>query len=389
MVENEEHRARAWRRAMVLCAFMFLAGSGLTAAADATGPDVTGPVGGLVSDLTSLVFVDGDHVVFDAKGTGAGGSGVVERDGFATYGDARVLESYRILLVASDGIDHFRPFVETAAAAAVAAGAPTLTVADGVVPFGTEPRRGEIHVTVSGAAPCPGSWLGCGGPIIDDDRVEAGRMWLHPRLAGRAPEDIDNTVRHELGHTLGLGHYANEHGGRVQTMHPTRFDARSYESGDRSGFAFVMGRPVLVATPAPTPASPPPPAPESSGQAPAEEAPAPPPAPRSVDPLGALESVGSTPLGLVVRGWASDPDGTTPVRVLVTVDGAPFEVVAHRARPDGGPVDGFDLSVSEPPGSYEVCVTLRNQALGADTALGCQQVGVSDRSIGSVGLQTL
>lgn len=342
-----------------------------------------------IDETLSVLYRDGDHVVFgastpadhgdvgdepvDAKGSGTG-NGPVVHDGFTTYGDAMALRGYEIVLVSSSGIEQMRPYLADAASVAMAGGAPPLRVAPGTIPPGSRPGKGEIHVTVSSSSPCTGAWLGCAGPIIDDGVVTAGQIWINPRLITRNASKIGNTTRHELGHTLGLGHYDAPFEGRTQTMHSSSFDASTYEAGDRAGFRFVTGND------GPDPGPPPAPA--------AAHARTPPPQPRSGDPAGAVEQAEAGPFGVVIRGWAIDPDSTVPVSVLVTIDGAPVEALADRERSDGS-TNGFEVEYPAATGAHEVCVLLRNTGSGIDTPLGCRILAVSEQSIGRVGLQTV
>ncbi len=346
--------------------------SGLGTDSSGLGTDGAAPAEPSIDELpaTEVVFHDGDHVVYEAKGqTATDAGGVAVHEGFTTYGDATALSSYQVRLIASDGIETYRPLVQEAVAAATAAGGPSLTVLPGTQPWGSVPGRGQIDVVVSSMSPCGGSWLGCGGPTIDHGVVVAGRIWFSPRLAAHPVDEIENTVRHELGHAVGLAHYRWSYQGRLQTMHPTSFEASGYEAGDAAGLRFLTGTttvPVAAAAPPATVAA----------------------VPATVDPVGAIDSAVANPFGIVVRGWAVDADATGPVPVLVTVDSNPTEVSADRADAQRGP-HGFAVVWLVAPGVHEVCVTARNSGQGHDVALGCRTVDVSSQSIGLVGLQTV
>lgn len=343
---------------------------GAAAATGLAGAEATEPV---VDDALTVVFQDGDHVVFgtaadehapaDAK-AGETGFGAVRHDGFSTYGDSRLSGAYEVRLVASDGVERLRPYVAEAVAAASAAGGISLALRPGTIDR-AGPARGQIDVMVSEMSPCGGMWLGCGGPNIDQGTITSGQIWINPRAFDRPPSELSNTVRHELGHTLGLGHYEYLHEDRVQTMHPTRFDAATYESGDRDGLRFVAGKPPI------DPAAEPPPAP--------------------TDPVGAIEAALAGPFGITVRGWAVDPETASPVTVVVTVDGVPTVVVADEERIS---VDGrrrpagYETARPAGAGIHEVCATVRNVGRGSDTPLGCIAVVVSASSVGQLGLQT-
>ncbi|MCU1603460.1 MAG: hypothetical protein JWO22_4169 [Frankiales bacterium] len=110
-------------------------------------------------------------------------------------------------------------------------------------------------------------------------------------------------------------------------------------------------------------------------------------------PTGALESTGQTVDGLVVSGWALDPDTAASSAVRVSVDGgAPVESRASASRediaaryPGLGALHGYRVVVpglSE--GSHQVCVTLLNVSgsPGSPTALPCVAAVVRHSPIG-------
>lgn len=369
-------RRRRW--ATLAFALVCASATGLVGAQAApTSGDTAGTA---LGGTATLVFVDGDHVVFsvtddedtvshtDAKGAGAGAGGTVRHEGYATYGDATLLEHYEVRLVESDGIETIRPYVTEAVAQATAAGGQSLAVRPGTVDR-SAPERGQIDIVVSSSSPCSGLWLGCGGPTVEEGKVQAGQIWINPRVFDRPTDQIANTVRHELGHTLGLAHYEYLHEDRVQTMHPSRFDAATYESGDAAGLRAVSGTPPATA-----------------------QASAPPAQVQATDPVGSIDPAAG-PLGLVVRGWALDPDTTEPITVTVTVDGAPVDVLADLDGPaDAGTPrsgHGYETVRLARSGTYEVCVVARNVGAGHDTPLGCEQVTVTASGVARIGLQTV
>jgi hypothetical protein len=105
---------------------------------------------------------------------------------------------------------------------------------------------------------------------------------------------------------------------------------------------------------------------------------------RAGSPFGNLELVRLVPAGIEVRGWAIDPDTTSPVYLWVTVDGVGRHVHADRPRPDvqrvhpGYGLDhGAAATVAAGPGPHVVCVTVSNVGPGAHTPLGCRSLGFS------------
>ena len=84
-----------------------------------------------------------------------------------------------------------------------------------------------------------------------------------------------------------------------------------------------------------------------------------------------------------MRGWAIDPDTTSPIFLWVTVDGVGRHVQAAASRPDVGAAHpaygdnhGFSVSIAASPGSHRVCVTAANVSIGKHTSLGCRSATV-------------
>jgi hypothetical protein len=363
---RKQRRARA--SLLIITAVLLLATAGLAGAEVVDGGRASEQLGAPIG-TPALVHVDGDHVVFevggdpvDGKASATGSGGGTYHDGFATYGDAKLLRHYEIRMVWSAGIEQLRPFVAETVAEVTAASGQSLEIRPGQVER-MGPGRGQIDIVVSDSSPCTGMWLGCGGPTLDDGVVVSGQIWISPRAFERSTAELDNTVRHEFGHTMGLAHYEYVHEDRVQTMHPTRFDAARYEAGDIDGLRFTAGKPPVPDEPEPVP---------------------------SGDPVGLVESAVAGPFGIVVRGWAVDPDTTEPLRVTVTVDGRPYDVRADQAASDATRNGhGFSLVRLARSGTHEVCAVAHNVGSGADAHLGCQELTVSASSVRVVGLQTL
>lgn len=398
--------------------------------------------------LGDLVHVDGDFVVFErgrshpveAKdGDGNGSASVTTHDGYATFGDPDLLDHYDVRMVDSDRVEELRPLVARAVGDTVGAAGQSLRVLAGTIRNqGT--GKGQIDVVLSTTSPCGGAWLACAGPTLEDGVVVAGRIWVHPKLLDRPSHEIDNTLRHELGHTLGLAHYAGTVEGRIQTMHPTRFDAARWETGDRRGLRALAGSPpapVVILESVTVDGS----TLKVAGRI--EDA-------RAgtvllltidgvterqvmehsnftrtqsvgggrhevcaaverdglpdgtvcqtvfsaTDPVGEIEATGSGPHGIEIVGWARDPQTAAPITVVVTVGERTVEVLAQSAHdpsthPAHGSTHGFEVVVPVAPGEHPVCVTARNVGDGDDTVLGCRVVAVSELSVGGIGLQTI
>jgi hypothetical protein len=103
-------------------------------------------------------------------------------------------------------------------------------------------------------------------------------------------------------------------------------------------------------------------------------------------PIGRLDSVTPSGQGIVVTGWALDPDtsgGAVPVAVYERPGGQvgiwanqPRSDVAAR-YPRWGAAHGFQVLMRASPGWHEVCAYARNiYGIGSTGALGCRSVWV-------------
>jgi hypothetical protein len=108
----------------------------------------------------------------------------------------------------------------------------------------------------------------------------------------------------------------------------------------------------------------------------------------SGNPVGGVDAFVETVGGVKVRGWAFDPDVTTPTVVRVYVDGtARQSLTAGEPRPDvasgvlgAGPDTGFTgTKITTGLGPHQVCVYAINVGTGANATLGCATVTVHTR----------
>ena len=101
-----------------------------------------------------------------------------------------------------------------------------------------------------------------------------------------------------------------------------------------------------------------------------------------VPPVGVVDEVSVSGRTLTVRGWAFDPDTSTPIGVHVYVDGAGVALTADGARPDVGnhygrsPWSGYTHQRVLAPGAHSVCVYAIDDGGSANTTLGCRTVTV-------------
>ncbi len=99
------------------------------------------------------------------------------------------------------------------------------------------------------------------------------------------------------------------------------------------------------------------------------------------DPFGSFDfALPLAPSGVVVWGWAVDPDVAGPVTVYVYSDGALIGTTpANQSRenlegaiPGYGPTHGFEAVLSGgPAGAHSICAFAINQAAGSNVLLGC------------------
>jgi hypothetical protein len=97
-------------------------------------------------------------------------------------------------------------------------------------------------------------------------------------------------------------------------------------------------------------------------------------------PLGSIDAVHSNGSGVVVSGWAIDPDTSTPITVHLYVrGGGVFPVVANATRTDVAAIyprygagHGFAATVPAGGGPHTVCAYGINRGPGGNTLLGCR-----------------
>lgn len=110
------------------------------------------------------------------------------------------------------------------------------------------------------------------------------------------------------------------------------------------------------------------------------------------NPFGALESVGQTPSGVLVTGWALDLNTTGAIVVRAYVDGQHVaDGYASLSRPDvatlypaEGPNHGFSFNLNLTQGTHSVCIGASNVSYGVSAAIGCKSVAVQNNPVGSM-----
>jgi hypothetical protein len=108
-------------------------------------------------------------------------------------------------------------------------------------------------------------------------------------------------------------------------------------------------------------------------------------------PMGALDFVTSGMDSVTVRGWALDPDTTSPINVHVYVDGvATKSITANTSRPDVGRIfgkgdnHGFLGTVKATAGAHKVCVYAIDPSGGSNPLLRCATATVNATAIGAL-----
>jgi len=108
---------------------------------------------------------------------------------------------------------------------------------------------------------------------------------------------------------------------------------------------------------------------------------------------GSLDVVRQVPGAVRVVGWALDTGSTAPINVdIYANNNGQRRLLANLARPDVasafpavGGAHGFDANIPLPEGQYTVCaIAIYAPNEGLDRNIGCRQVFVSGRSIGSL-----
>ena len=96
------------------------------------------------------------------------------------------------------------------------------------------------------------------------------------------------------------------------------------------------------------------------------------------DPFGNIELIESIPGVFRVKGWAIDPNTTSPIEVHVYAGANGYPAVANLDRPDvalaypaSGSKHGFDVKVPAVAGSTNVCIYAINSGPGTNVLLGC------------------
>lgn len=104
--------------------------------------------------------------------------------------------------------------------------------------------------------------------------------------------------------------------------------------------------------------------------------------PNRGNPIGRVDQATGGPSSVTARGWALDPDTSSPIIVQMYVDGVANAMVwANQPRPDVGAAfpaagdnHGYSITMSASPGPHRVCLYAVNTGPGFSSGLGCTTV---------------
>lgn len=195
---------------------------------------------------------------------------------------------------------------------------------------------------------------GVADPSMQDvgvlDRINSATLTFCPPVWGRGDGYVTAVALHELGHAVGLGHYAGSFAGRVQVMNPIVPDVRTYQPGDINGLRYLAEQTRLLAA--------------------------------HSHLSGAIEHWTVDRHGLAVSGWARVGSTAQYASVTVTRDGqAVYRIATATPRadvlarhPGAWALPGFTgAAVPMAGGRHEYCVRISDPGrLGAARTLGCR-----------------
>ena len=293
----------------------------ITVSGWAQDPDTAAPIG-------VHVYVDGSGVALTAADGAPLAPGGVAGRGF----------TYRVQ--AGDGAHRVCVYAINTSLGANT----TLACQDVVVSTHATPPRGAIdQISASGTTLTVRGWA------LDPDTTSP--IGVHVYVDGAGVALVADGARPDVGAAFGLG---SAHGyTHTRTLTPGQHSVCVYAINDGAGGNTTLGcGSVTVAAPTVSTAA----------------------------PRGAIDEISASGTTLTVRGWALDPDTTSPIGVHVYVDGAGVALVADGARPDVGAAfglgsaHGYTHTRTLTPGQHSVCVYAINDGPGQNTTLGCAAV---------------
>jgi hypothetical protein len=257
---------------------------------------------------------------------------------------------YTVHLISTSNIEHYRASLTRAARSLNSIAGTRITVAAGQVKAApTTLDLGAIYVKQSSKSGCSGAWAGCAqtdsGYTSTCARIATGSLVTINGSYVNSYSDAwtDHVVFHELGHALGLDHYATSYQGRNQMMHPSSYASTTYQPGDRTGLTSLTS---------------------NSKHA----------------PVGSLTVTGGANT-VTVSGRAYDPDydGQTGMKLLVDGATAATNINSGWIGSDGLRVYGaFNRTLDEVnAGTHAVQLQVQDKSSGAWTSLPTKSVTVT------------
>lgn len=211
---------------------VFLAGAAVSTAAPAGADSTSG------DDFFGYSQSDGSVIDLGSSNVLAAGA----QNGYAKFaGVNNNYGRYKVVLVGSSAVEAWRPTVQASVDHLNMSGRVELTLVGGTSALGESavPPKGQIYVRVDGRTTCSslewGQWAGCGGPGIEGTTATSGQVWISSIANNYSQPNKNHLVVHELGHALGLTHYADSFEGKIQVMHPSSYDSSGIQSGDAAG----------------------------------------------------------------------------------------------------------------------------------------------------------
>ena len=191
-------------------------------------------------------------------------------------------------------------------------------------------------------------------PSFDDvgiaTRIDGGEVTFCPPVWSGDQNYVIAVALHEMGHAVGLGHYADRYQGQLQVMNPIVPDVQAYQAGDVNGLRYIAAQTAILRA-------------------------------QSVV-SGAVDTWTVTRAGLAVTGWAIVGRTSQFASIAVTRDGTPvYRITTNTPRPDIAqrydtrwPSPGFSGSqVSMADGTHRYCV-VASASDSAAVTLGCKSL---------------